>query len=111
MKMFFTVFLVLNFLAEALAAVSLISANTGPWSTHYGFAVIAIASASLWVWPHRTSRRVVTSVLGILMTFHVALLCSLALEGTQLGGIVLHAVLALMAIALFLLRGRWCNEP
>lgn len=131
MKMFFTIFLVLNFLAETLAAVSLIGADsglaaaldgvppivdgnigaTGLWSMHYGFAVIAIASAILWVWPHRSSRRVATAVLGILMTFHVALTCSLVLEGTQAPGMVLHAVLALMAIALFVLRGRWCDQP
>jgi len=131
MKMFFTVFLVLNFLVETLAAVSLISADTGLaaaldgvpplvdgnigatglWSMHYGFAVIAIASAIFWVWPHRSSRSVVTAVLGILTTFHTALLCSLVLEGTQMPGIVLHSVLAPMAIVLFALRGRWCNEP
>ena len=124
MKLFFTIFLILNFLAETLAAVSLISADTGLpaalsgdtgatglWSMHYGFAVIAIASAIAWVWPHRSSRRVVTAVLGILMTFHVALLCSLVLEGTQSAGIVLHSVLALMAIILFAARGRWCSEP
>ena len=124
MKMFFTVFLVLNFLAESLAAVSLIGADNGLsaaldnnqgldqfWSMHYGFAVICIASAIFWVWPHRSSRKVVTAVLGILMTFHVALLCSLAFEGTQMAGIVLHSVLALMAIALFALRSRWCDEP
>ena len=131
MKTFFTAFLVLNFLAEALAATSLIGAETGLsaalnnpldkaadndptqsqfWSMHYGFAVIAIASAIAWVWPHRSNRAVVTAVLGILITFHVALFCSLALEGTQTAGIVLHAVLALMAITLFGLRGRWCHE-
>ena len=124
MKAFFTTFLVLNFLAETLAAVSLIGAENGLaaalsgngstnglWSMHYGFAVISIASAIFWVWPHRTSRKVVTAVLGMLMVFHSALLISLILENSQIGGIVLHTVLALIAIVLFTLRGRWCNEP
>jgi len=131
MKIFFTVFLVLNLLAETLAAVSLIGAPNGLsaaldstitnvadnnpalskfWSMHYGFAVIAIASAIFWIWPHRSNRAVVTAVLGILMTFHVALFCSLFLEGTQTGGIVLHSILALMAIVLFALRGHWCHD-
>ena len=124
MKAFFTTFLVLNFLAETLAAVSLIGAENGLaaalsgngstnglWSMHYGFAVISIASAICWVWPHRTSRKVVTAVLGMLMVFHSALLISLILENSQIGGIVLHTVRALMAIVLFTLRGRWCNDP
>ena len=46
-----------------------------------------------------------------LMVFHSALLISLILENSQIGGIVLHTVLALMAIVLFTLRGRWCDEP
>ena len=124
MKAFFSVFLVLNFLAETLAAVSLIGAenglaaalsgngnSNGLWSMHYGFAVISIASAIFWVWPHRTSRKVVTAVLGMLMLFHCALLISLVLENSQIEGIVLHSVLALMAIVLFALRSRWCDEP
>lgn len=121
MKMLFTVFLVLNLLAETLAAFSLIGAEnglsaalagtgaqSGLWSMHYGFAVISIASAIAWVWPHRDSRKVVTTVLGMLMTFHVALLVSLVAEGTQTPGIVIHSVLAGLAVVLFVLRGKWC---
>ncbi len=126
MKLLFTVFLVLNLAAETLAAVSLIGAenglaaalggagsaqdSTGLWSMHYGFAVISIASAIVWIWPHRSSRKVVTTVLGMLMIFHVALLASLSLEGVQSAGIVIHSVLAGLAVVLFALRGRWCDE-
>ena len=55
MKIFFTSVLVLNLLLEALAAASLIGGpqglaniqpETGMWAMNYGFAVIAIASAS-----------------------------------------------------------------
>ena len=57
MKILFTVVLVLNFLTETLAAVSLIggpegiaaAGKGGMWSMHYGFAALAIASASLKV--------------------------------------------------------------
>ena len=126
MKLLFTVFLVLNLLAETLAAVGLIGADTGLaaalagagksadsaglWSMHYGFAVISIASAIAWIWPHRSSLKVVTVVLGMLMTFHVALLTSLAAEGTQGAGIVIHSVLALLAVVLFVSRSRWCDQ-
>lgn len=119
MKIAFTVFLVLNFLAEALAAATLIGGPTGlgatetapggMWAMHYGFAMIAIASALLWIWPYRDHRAAVTAVLGILMTFHCALLTSLLIEGVQQAGIVIHSVLAVFAIVLFVLRSRWCK--
>ena len=61
-------------MVEAFAAFALItgpggisaagSGNQG--SMHYGFAVLAIASASLWVWPRRAHYHVVTAVLGVL---------------------------------------------
>ena len=85
MHILFTIFLVLNLLVEALAAVALITgpggvsaAGTGnQWSMHYGFAVIAVASASLWIWPWRKDYRAVTAVLGMLLVFHSMLFISL----------------------------------
>ena len=61
MKIVFTIFLILNVFTEALAAISLIGGPDGItaagkgnlWSMHYGFAALAIASASLWIWPYR----------------------------------------------------------
>ena len=119
MKYLFMIFLVLNFLAETMAAVTLIggpeglaaAGQGGQWSMHYGFAVIAIASASLWVWPYRLDRRVVTAVLGILLVFHVAVAISLTAAGDQAFGMVLHTMLAVLAVVLFLARGRFCEEP
>ena len=121
MKMVFTSFLIINFLIEALAASSLIGtpeqvgvANAGPgnmWAMHYGFAVLGFASAVIWLWPYRDHHAAVTAVLGMLMTFHCAVLTSLLLEGVQQAGMIIHSVLALSAIVLFALRSRWCNAP
>ena len=118
MQILFVVFLVLNLLAEALAAVSLIggeggvaaAGSGGQWSMHYGFAVIAIASASIWVWPVRRDRRAVTAVLGILLMFHVSVLVSLAVAGDQAVGVVIHSVLAILAALLFSLRQRFTDS-
>ena len=119
MKLLFTVFLVLHALTELMAAATLIGGPQGisapglgeQWSMHYGFAALALASASFWVWPHRGNRAAVTPVLGVRMVFHVGLLVSLATAGDQQAGMVIHAVLALLAIALFSLRSKWCDQP
>lgn len=117
MKIVFSIFLVLNFLVEAMAAVSLLTgpqgiaaAGTGgQWSMHYGFAAIAIASAGWWLWPYRSNRMAVTAVLGMLMTFHVGLFTSLSLAGDQKLGVIIHAVMSVLSIGLFTQRARWCT--
>jgi hypothetical protein len=117
MRILFTIVLVLNLLTEALAATTLIggpegvaaAGQGGLWSMHYGFAALAIASATLWVWPHRDNLKVVTAVLGVLMTFHTGLLVSLALAGDQMAGMTIHAVLALLCIVLFTQRSKWAS--
>jgi len=76
---------------------------------HYGFAALAMASASLWIWPHRSNLRVVTAVLGILLTFHTGLLISLTLAGDQQGGVVIHAVMSVLCLVLFTQRTKWCT--
>lgn len=118
MKIFFTVFLVLHTLTELMAAVSLIGGPEGisaaglggQWSMHYGFAALALASASLWVWPYRSNRAAVTAVLGVLMIFHIGILVSLTAAGDQQVGMVLHSVLAVLAVVLFSLRSKWCDQ-
>lgn len=117
MKTLFIILLVLNLLVEALAAATLIGGPGGvaaagagnQWSMHYGFAALAIASASLWVWPHRSDPRAVTAVLGVLMIFHSGVFVSLTLAGDQAAGMVIHAVLASLCILLFGTRRRWCR--
>jgi len=109
----FAVFLVLNFLAEALAAVTLIGGPGGiaaagsgdQWSMHYGLAVISISSAGLWIWPRRRELAAVTAVLSLLTVFHGCVLASLVIAGDQPAGVVIHTVLVLLS-ALCLFRRR-----
>ena len=117
MKYLFGVLLILNFLAEALAATSLIggpdgiaaAGSGGQWSMHYGFAVLAVASAGLWVWPQRRNLGAVTAVLGILTVFHVGVLVSLILAGDQPAGVVIHGVLAPLSALCLLKRRAICE--
>lgn len=120
MKIAFTVFLVLTTLAETLAAVTLIGGPAGisaagqieggMWAMNYGFAVICIASAVLWVWPHRSNPAAVTPVLGILMTFHICLCFALSLDDSQRAGQIIHGVLAVLGVFLFTQRHKWCDN-
>ncbi len=116
MKILLSIFLLMHAATEILAAASLITgpggivaAGTGEqWSMHYGFAALAIASVSLWGWSFRSDIRVITPLLGLLLTFHVLIFVSLTLAGDQAAGMVIHAVLALTAAVLFVTRARWC---
>ena len=121
MKIFFTVVLILNFLTEAMAAVSLIGGpqsafadepvEGGFWAMHYGFAAISIASAVFWVWPYREDLKAVTAVLGILLVFHICIFTSLAIAGDQIPGTIIHAVMAVFCAFLFTQRSKWCTAP
>ncbi len=114
MRILFVVMLVINFLMETLAAATLIAgpggipaAGTGEqWSMHYGFAALAIASISLWIWPRRNDAGAVATVLGVLLVFHTGIAVSLATAGDQMGGMVMHTVVAAMCLALFFQRAR-----
>ena len=118
MKNFFTAYLVVNFLLEMLAAITLIGGTlgllsiaqleTGMWSMNYGFAAIAIGSAVFWVWPHRSRRAAAGSVLGILLTFHALVSVSFAIQGNQFQPMVVHGIMAALAIFLFSQRTKWC---
>jgi hypothetical protein len=119
MRTLFILVLILNLITEALAATALIggilggSAEAqiqGTWAMHYGFAVIAIASALFWVWPYRDQLEAVTAVLGVLVTFHCSVFVSLAIAGDQPVGVVIHAILATLCIVLFTQRSRWCSS-
>ena len=116
MKHLLTLALVLNGLLEALAAATLIGGPTGLgtagtpatgwWAMHYGFAVIAIASAGVWLWPRRRELAALTAVLGVLATFHGAVLTSLVLAGDQPQGVVAHAVLFALFVVLLVQRAK-----
>jgi hypothetical protein len=117
MKILLPVLLVLNFLVEALAAITLIggpegvaaAGQGGQWSMHYGFAALAIASVSLWTWPYRGNLPVITVVLGVLLVFHTGLAVSLTLAGDQAAGRAIHVVLAALCLLLFVRRRRCCS--
>jgi len=119
MKKLFTTYLVLNLILEGVAAVTLIGAGlglitiaqleSGMWSMNYGFAVIAIATALFWVWPHRSKREVVGPVLGILLAFHALVSVSFAIQGTEVPSIVVHGIMALLGIFLYTQRSTWCE--
>ena len=110
MKILFIVYLVVNLLLEAIAAVTLIGEGVGffsfpgfeggLWSMNYGFAAIAIASAVFWVWPYRSRSDVVGPVLGILLSFHALICLSFAIQGTQVPPTIVHGLMALLGILL-----------
>ncbi|MEM7003188.1 MAG: hypothetical protein AAF529_20540 [Pseudomonadota bacterium] len=108
MKILWQTLIVVSALAELMAAVTLIGGPGGitaagsgsQWSMHYGFAALAVASLSLWVWPRRTNADAVHVALGVLTTFHVGVFLSLTLAGDQAFGMLLHGVLSVMCIVL-----------
>ncbi len=120
MKNIFSGFLVLNFLLEGLAAITLIGGTlgifsiaqleAGPWAMNYGFGAAAIATTVFWIWPYRDSRQAVRPVLGILLAFHAAVFISFAMQGDQVPPMVVHGVMAALAFFLYTQRSRWCHE-
>ena len=112
MKILLIVTLALNLLVEGLASATLIlgadgiaaAGQGGQWSMHYGFAALAIASASIWLWPHRTNLAALTTVLGILTVFHIGLFISLAIAGDQQAGMVTHVALSVLCATLLVCR-------
>ena len=112
MKILLIVTLALNLIVEGLASATLIlgpdgiaaSGQGGQWSMHYGFAVLAIATAGIWIWPHRTNLAALTAVLGILTVFHVGLFVSLSIAGDQQAGMFIHAVLSVLCAILLVSR-------
>ena len=122
MKNVFTGVLILNLIVEFGAAFALISASlaiggvedpmsASVWSRSYGFGALAIGSAAIWIWPHRDNYAVVSTVLGILMVFHIGVGISFGVIGGQLAVGTLHAVLSILMITMYALRGRWCEKP
>ena len=106
--------LLLNLLAELLAAVTLLGGPGGvadagsgnQWSMHYGFAVLAIAGLSFWGWRFRGERAALTVTLATLQTFHTAVFLSLLLAGDQPAGVAIHGVLMVLTLVVLLNRGK-----
>ncbi|MDA1073598.1 MAG: hypothetical protein O3A63_02390 [Proteobacteria bacterium] len=118
MKIVLGVALIASALTEFLAAAALIGGPAGIqaagmgelWSMHYGFAVLAIASISIWIWPHRYDRKTVTPALLTLMVFHIGLCLSLMLAGDQAVGMIIHGILALLFITLLVKRASFTAQ-
>jgi hypothetical protein len=120
MKNVFAGYLILNFLLEGLAAITLIGGTlgiisiaqleAGPWAMNYGFGAAAMATAVFWVWPYRDSRQAVGPVLGMLFAFHAAVFVSFAMQGNQVPPIIVHGVMAALAFLLYAQRSKWCGE-
>lgn len=120
MKNLFIGVLIANLLIEWFAAFVLISApeslfagasaEGALWARNYGFAALAVGSAVIWTWPSRDNIKAVGSVLGILLTFHSCIFLALATSGTQLGGTIAHAVMAVLCISLYTQRSNWCPQ-
>lgn len=118
MHIVLSIALILNALTEILAAASLIGGPEGisaagagqMWSMHYGFAALAIASISIWIWPQRYNRHAVTPALLTLIVFHIGLCCSLTLAGDQFGGSVIHGVFVVVFVLLFATRGSYVTD-
>lgn len=121
MNKIFVGFLILNVLIEGLAAAFLIGGPQGIfsnaqspdgilWAANYGFAAIAFASAIFWIWPSRDNHGAVGAVLGILLTFHAMVFVSFAIQGNQLPPMVIHGVMAALAIVLYSQRSKYTTE-
>lgn len=118
MKTYFSVILILNVLFEGLAAAALIFAPQSAlapgdgvtWARNYGFAALAMASTSLWLWPYRSNLQAVTAMCGVLVVFHAGLCLSLFIAGgDSVGAGVAHGVLGVLFLVAFLQRNRWCS--
>ena len=118
MKTYFSIILVLNLLFEGIAAAVLIVApesalaagDSVTWARNYGFAALAVASTSLWLWPYRADLQAVTAVCGALIVFHIGLCGSLLIAGgPNLGAAVTHGAMGILFLVAFLQRNRWCG--
>ena len=120
MKIFFTVVLILNLVIEAFAAFVLIGSPETMfpegqvaavmWARNYGFAALAVGTTVFWIWPHREDFNVVGTVLGILLTFQIAISVALGISGAMMGGMILHSIMAVLCIFLYTQRSKWCTK-
>ena len=118
MKKVYSAVLIANLLIESVGAIALFAApdflvDTGNasavlWSWNYGFVALAVGSAVFWAWPHRDSFAAVGAVLGILLSFHLAIAVALAIADELFIDVVLHGAFAALCVYLFAQRSKWC---
>jgi predicted Co/Zn/Cd cation transporter (cation efflux family) len=120
MKKLFIGALVLNLLIEGFAAFAMISdagnmfpegqAVAASWARIYGFAALAISSTVFWIWPNRDNIKAVGTVLGMLLTFHVAIFIALVTSSDQMAGTIIHAMMSVLFITLYFKRSKLCAD-
>lgn len=118
MKKLYSAVLVANLLIEAVGAAALFAApgmlvdaenaSALMWARNYGFVALAVGSAVFWTWPHRDSFQAAGAVLGILLSFHIAISVALAIAGELFVDVVLHGAFAVVCVYLFTQRSKWC---
>lgn len=121
MKTFYTVMLIANLVIEAAGASALLmrmdflvdveNASALLWSWNYGFVALGVGSAVFWAWPYRDSYAATGVVLGILLSFHLAISVALAIADELFVDVVLHGVYAALCLYLLTQRAKWCTEP
>ena len=120
MKKLYTAVLIANLLIEAVGAAALFlapglladadNASALMWSRNYGFVALAVGSAVFWTWPHRDNFAAVGAVLGILLSFHVAIAVALAIADELFVDVVLHGAFAVLCLYLYTQRSKWCER-
>lgn len=118
MKKLYSAVLIANLLIEAFGAAALFAApgflvdaeNASAllWSRNYGFVALAVGGAVFWTWPHRDSFPAAGAVLGILLSFHLAIAVALAIADELFVDVVLHGGFAVVCLYLFTQRSKWC---
>ncbi len=118
MKKLYSAVLIANLLIEGIGASALLMApeflvDTGNasamlWAWNYGFVALGVGSAVFWAWPHRDSFAAVGAVLGILLSFHLAIAIALLIKDALFVDVVLHSAFAVVCLYLFIQRSKWC---
>ena len=115
--------LVINFLFEGFIAVALIVSPQSfvpseqvegiSWAINYGFAALAMASVTIWVWRVMDDFKVMGPALGTLAVFHTGLAIGTAMSasaGPGFGPTIVHGLLAIGCWFLFFQRSKWCEN-
>ena len=123
MKRLLMVVLAINFLFEGFIAIVLIASPQTlvpseqieglSWAINYGFAALAMASVTLWVWRFMDDFRVMGPALGILAVFHTGLTIGTGMSastGAGFGPTIVHGLLGLACWFLLFQRSKWCED-
>lgn len=118
MKKLYSAVLIANLIIEGIGATVLFVApgflvdegnpSAVLWARNYGFVALAVGSAVFWTWPHRDTFAAAGAVLGILLSFHIAISVALAIAGVLWVDVILHGAFGAVCIYLYIRRSQWC---